>query len=94
MAGQPEEKPETVKAITATRMFAARGRRTFVTVHLTRDKADNLVASPVPLGLSGAITTLSKADGFIEIHESRQFIDAGEEVVVQLLRPTLNCDEW
>ena len=94
MAGQPEEKPETVKAITATRMFAARGRRTFVTVHLTRDKAGSFIASPVPLGLSGAITTLSKADGFIEIHESRQFIDAGEEVVVQLLRPTLNHNEW
>lgn len=88
MAGRPAEEPRTVKAVTATRMFAARGRRTFVTVHLTRDKADRFVASPVPLGLSGAITTLSKADGFIEIHESQQFINAGEEVIVHLLKQT------
>lgn len=89
MAGRPAEKPRKVKAVTATRMFAARGRRTFVTVHLTRDKTGRFVAAPVPLGLSGAITTLSKADGFIEIHESQQFIDAGEEVMVYLLKPNL-----
>ena len=89
MAGRSAEKPRTVKAVTATRIFAARGRRTFVTVHLTSDKAGKFVASPVPLGLSGAITTLSKADGFIEIHESQQFIDAGEEVTVHLLKPKL-----
>lgn len=89
MAGRPAEKPRKVKAVTATRMFAARGRRTFVTVHLTRDKTDSLVAFPVPLGLSGAITTLSKADGFIEIHESQQFVEAGEEVTVHLLKQTL-----
>jgi len=90
MARRPMEKPRTVKAVTATRMFVARGRRTFVTVHLEKDKAGRFVVSPVPLGLSGAITTLSKADGFIEIHESRQFIDAGEEVIVHLLKPNLN----
>jgi molybdenum cofactor synthesis domain-containing protein len=89
MAGRPAEKPRTVKAVTATRMFAARGRRTFVTVHLEKDDAGRLVASLVPLGLSGAITTLSKADGFIEIHESQQFIDRGEEATVHLLKPNL-----
>ena len=89
MAGRPVEKSRTLKVVTATRMFAARGRRTFVTVHLTRDKAGRFVASSVPLGLSGAITTLSKADGFIEIHESQQFIDAGEKVTVHLLKPNL-----
>jgi len=89
MAVRPAEKPRTVKAITATKMFAARGRRTFVTVHLTKDKDGNFLASPVPLGLSGAITTLSKADGFVEIHENQQFIDEGEEVIVNLLKPNL-----
>jgi len=75
-----------VRAVTAAKLFSARGRRTFVTVNLKKDKSGRLIASPVPLGLSGAITTLAKADGFIEIHESRQFIDAGEEVTVQLFR--------
>jgi molybdopterin biosynthesis enzyme len=43
-----------------------------------------LIASPVPTGLSGAITTLAKADGFVEIEEKRQFISEGEEVTVYL----------
>jgi len=89
MAGRPMEQLKTLRALAATRMFAARGRRTFVTVRLTKDETGKLVASPVPSGLSGAITTLSKADGFIEIREDQQFIDEGEEVVVHLLKPSL-----
>jgi molybdopterin biosynthesis enzyme len=43
-----------------------------------------LVAEPVATGLSGAITTLAKADGFVEIAENQQFVDVDEEVAVQL----------
>jgi molybdopterin biosynthesis enzyme len=70
-------------------MFAAKGRRTFVTVKLKRDKSDRLIAEPVETGASGAITTLAKADGFVEIAENQQFIDADEEVTVALLRDTM-----
>jgi putative molybdopterin biosynthesis protein len=87
MAGRPGEEPRTVEAIAATRMFAAKGRRTFVTVYLTKSETGRFLASPVPLGLSGAITTLSKADGYIELHESQQFIDEGETVTVHLFKP-------
>jgi putative molybdopterin biosynthesis protein len=87
MAGRPGEAPFKVKATTTEKMFAARGRRTFVMVKLTRDKSGRLLASPVPLGLSGAITTLAKADGFVEIHESQQFISIGDEVTVHLFKP-------
>jgi putative molybdopterin biosynthesis protein len=87
MAGKSMEAPLAVRAVAEARMFAARGRRTFVMVNLNRDKSGKWLASPVPLGLSGAITTLAKADGFIEIPESRQFIDAGEEVEVHLFKP-------
>jgi putative molybdopterin biosynthesis protein len=86
MAGRKAEKESRVKAIAATRMFSARGRRTFVMVKLKRDNSDRLVAEPVPTGLSGAITTLAKAEGFIEIAENQQFADAGEEVTVHLLK--------
>ncbi|RJS78355.1 hypothetical protein CW667_00740, partial [Candidatus Bathyarchaeota archaeon] len=34
--------------------------------------------------LSGAITTMAKADGFVEIPENQQFVDENEEVVVYL----------
>jgi putative molybdopterin biosynthesis protein len=87
MAGMAEEPSITVKAVTSERLFPARGRRTFVTVSLKRDKRGKLVASPVPTGLSGAITTLTKADGFTEIPENQQFVDAEETVTVQLFKP-------
>ena len=86
IAGRKAEKESRVKAVAATRMFSARGRRTFIMVKLKLDKSDRLVAEPVPTGLSGAITTLAKAEGFIEIAENQQFADAGEEVTVHLLK--------
>jgi molybdopterin biosynthesis enzyme len=49
-----------------------------------------LVAEPIPEGHSGAITTLAKADGFVEIAENQQFIDSDEEVVVQLFKKQIS----
>jgi molybdenum cofactor synthesis domain-containing protein len=84
LAGRPEEMLPRVKAVAAQKMFPARGRRTFVMVNLTFDKTRTLFVSPVPTGLSGAITTLAKADGFVEISEKQQFVDAGTEIDVYL----------
>jgi molybdenum cofactor synthesis domain-containing protein len=84
LAGGTEETVPKVKAVAAQKMFPARGRRTFIMVNLAYDKAGTLIVSPVPTGLSGAITTLAKADGFVEISEKRQFIDAGAEIDVYL----------
>ena len=86
MAGRKAEKETIVKAVATTRMFSARGRRTFVTVKLERGESDRLIAEPVPTGLSGAITTLARAEGFIEVPENQQFVDAGEEVTVHLFK--------
>jgi molybdenum cofactor synthesis domain-containing protein len=86
MAGKKAAEPFTVKAFASTRMFPARGRRTFIMVKLKKDVAKRLVAEPVPVGLSGAITTLLRADGFVEIPENQQFIEADEEVTVHLFK--------
>jgi putative molybdopterin biosynthesis protein len=86
MAGRGVENDIEVKAFAAMRMFPAKGRRTFVMVKLKRDKADRLIAEPIPEGVSGAITTLAKADGFVEVAENLQFIDANEEVKVRLFK--------
>jgi molybdenum cofactor synthesis domain-containing protein len=86
MAGRPAKENKMTKALAVTRMFSAKGRRTFVMVKLKRDKSNGLVAEPVESGASGAITTLAKADGYVEIPANQQFIDAGEEVVVSLLK--------
>jgi molybdopterin biosynthesis enzyme len=40
----------------------------------------------VETGASGAITTLAKAAGFVEIPENEQFVDVDEEVAVVLFR--------
>jgi putative molybdopterin biosynthesis protein len=86
MAGIKAEKNLRAKAFMAMRIFSAKGRRTFIMVRLKRDKSNRLVAEPVPTGLSGAITTLAKADGFVEIAENQQYIDVNEEVVVHLFK--------
>jgi molybdenum cofactor synthesis domain-containing protein len=86
MAGIKAKRTSKMRAYAATRMFPAKGRRTFIMIKLERDKANRLVAEPIPTGLSGAITTLAKADGFVEIAENQQFIDVNEEVTVHLFK--------
>jgi molybdenum cofactor synthesis domain-containing protein len=86
MSGRTATEVKMVGALAAARMFQAKGRRTFVMVKLKRDKSDRLLAEPVETGASGAITTLAKADGFVEIPENQQFVDADEEVEVALLK--------
>jgi putative molybdopterin biosynthesis protein len=86
MSGRPTTETTTVKAKAGTRMFSAKGRRTFVMVKLERDQLNHLIAVPVETGASGAITTLAKADGFVEIPENQQFIEADEEVNIVLIK--------
>lgn len=90
MTGTEDKAAPMIKAIAERRMFSARGRRTFTMVKVARDKSGRLMASPAALGLSGAITTLAKADGFTEISEEQQFIDAGDEVTVWLFKPEID----
>ncbi len=87
MTGKKEKPYVTVKAFAAEKLFSARGRRTFITVTLSRDEKNRWLASPVPTGESGAITTLAKADGYVELGETQQFVEAGEEVTVFLFKP-------
>jgi molybdopterin biosynthesis enzyme len=89
MSGRREEPPVIVKAKVSERLFPSRGRRTYVTVTLKKDKAGKIVASPVATGLSGAITTLARADGFTVIHESQQFMEKDQTVEVELFKPNL-----
>ncbi|MFQ6063841.1 MAG: gephyrin-like molybdotransferase Glp [Candidatus Bathyarchaeia archaeon] len=89
MTGTHEKATPMVEAFAEKRMFSARGRRTFTMVKLARDKSGRLLASPVALGLSGAITTLARADGFVEISEEQQFVDAGDKVSVWLFKPEI-----
>ena len=84
MARKEVAKPTEVKAIAETRMFPAKGSRTYVMVKLARDKKVRLTATPLASSLSGAITTLAKADGYVQIPENVQFIEAGERCTVHV----------
>jgi molybdenum cofactor synthesis domain-containing protein len=86
LGGRPVAPMKMIKAFAASRMFSAKGRRTFVMVKLEFDKECRLLAEPVETGGSGAITTLAKADGFVEIPENEQFVDVNAEVAVVLFR--------
>ncbi len=90
MAHRREQPCATVKAVTTEKLFSAPGRRTFITVNLSRDKNKRWFASPVSPGQSGAITTLAKADGYVELKETEQFIKAGETVAVSLFEVQRN----
>lgn len=86
LCGKTPSEPRVIKAAAGKRMFSAKGRRTFEMVRLLLDVEKlRLVAEPVG-GASGAITTLTRADGFVEIPENQQFIDKDEEVIVKLFR--------
>jgi putative molybdopterin biosynthesis protein len=89
LAGRTAMENHKVQAFAGARMFSAKGRRTFVTVKLRQVEEKRLVAEPVETGASGAITTLSKADGYVEIPENQQFIDVDEKVTVVLF--AMNC---
>jgi len=80
----PEAREFLVEAQAAVRIFSAKGRRTYATVRLERTSSGKFLAYPIP-SESGAITTLAKADGFIEIPETREFVEKGELVRVHLL---------
>jgi putative molybdopterin biosynthesis protein len=84
LSGRAASKAAVVKARAGMRMFSAKGRRTFVMVKLRKEKPDRLVAEAVETGASGAITTLAKADGYVEIPENMQFVDKDDEVEVAL----------
>ena len=55
-------------------------------VKLKRDESKRLMAEPVESGASGAITTLARADGYVEIPENQQFVDRDDEVTVALFK--------
>jgi putative molybdopterin biosynthesis protein len=65
MAGLPASEDDVVTAKLPVRVPSEVGRTEFVMVTLTRD-AGGLVAHPTPKG-SGAVTSFSQADGFVEV---------------------------
>jgi putative molybdopterin biosynthesis protein len=88
ICGKAPHETRTIRAFAGAKLFSAKGRRTFITVKLALDiEKERLIAEPITEA-SGAITTLTKADGFIEIPENQQYINKDEEITVKLFRQT------
>lgn len=78
------EKPRThlVRAHLSKRLLSARGRKELVPVKLVNKEGKRL-AEPILKG-SGAVTSLSTADGYVEIPLERELVEEGEPVVVRM----------
>ena len=78
MARLPEYRPRTVQLPLARRIVSTTGRHQFFTVRISEGAA-------VPaFKASGDITSMSQADGYIEIPAQTDIVEAGEIVEVKL----------
>jgi molybdopterin biosynthesis enzyme len=78
MARLPEYVPNRVRARLSRRIVSTTGRHQFYTVRL-----ESGVAVPA-FKASGDITSMSQADGYIEILPQTDIVEAGEFVEVKL----------
>lgn len=78
IARLPEYKPQTITLPLARRVVSTTGRHQFFTVRI-----ENGAAVPA-FKASGDITSMSLADGFIEIPAQTDIVEAGEMVEVKL----------
>jgi putative molybdopterin biosynthesis protein len=82
-AGLPPEAAETIEARVPMRIASELGRKEFVLVSLVADE-NGAVAFPSAKG-SGAVTSFSQADGFIEIDALAAGLDADATARVTLI---------
>ena len=84
MLGMKQTEPRPiVKAVMTRKVAAALGRRTFVRVRVTR-KNGEFQAEPVSARGSGAISTMTRGNGFVIVPENREGVTEGEVVTVRL----------
>jgi molybdopterin molybdotransferase len=78
-----EETRPTVKATLTRKVATALGRKTFVRVKVF-EKNGELFAEPVSARGSGAISTMTRGNGFVIVPENREGVTEGETVTVRL----------
>jgi molybdopterin molybdotransferase len=78
-----EEPRPLLKAVMTRKIATALGRRTFVRVRVFQKKGD-FFAEPVSARGSGAISTMTRGNGFLVVPENREGVTEGEVVTVRL----------
>jgi len=82
MLGMSKEEPRpVVKAVMTRKVTTALGRKTFVRVRVLR-KNGEFLAEPVSARGSGAISTMTRGNGFVIVPENREGVTEGEIVTV------------
>jgi putative molybdopterin biosynthesis protein len=85
LLGTRPDAPATARALVPRNVPSRLGLEEFVRVSLGVVDG-RLVVNPLARG-AGAITTMVRADGFLRIGASSEGVSAGDEAVVELLRP-------
>ena len=78
-----EEHRPMVKAVMARKVATALGRKTYVRVRV-HQKNNEFIAEPISARGSGAISTMTRGNGFVIVPENREGVTAGELVTVHL----------
>jgi len=85
-AGLPEPRTARVDGEMAVTERTEEGRRRLLAVGLVEDEAGETLVYPVDKG-SGATTTLTAADGVVDVPADRNRLSAGDAVTVDLFSP-------
>ena len=84
MLGMNKTEPRPkVNAVMTRKVATALGRRTYVRVHVIK-KNGGFFAGPISARGSGAISTMTRGNGFVIVPENREGIREGEIVLVHL----------
>jgi len=83
MSGLARRATVVLDATIAHKTMSAKGRRELLPVYLTRTSAGGYLAYPA-MGGSGAISSFSLSDGYIDIPDTVEFLEEGEHVRVNL----------
>nr|NIR87948.1 molybdopterin molybdotransferase MoeA [Candidatus Bathyarchaeota archaeon] len=83
LMGVKRESRPVVKAKVTRRVAAALGRRVFLRVR-TFEREGDFFADPVRVKGAGVLSTMTKANGYVIVPESREGLEEGELVMVHL----------
>jgi putative molybdopterin biosynthesis protein len=87
LGGVAEEETSVVEAVAPLRITSVPGRTEYSLVDLV-DGPDGLAAYPLGAG-SGSVTALGRADGFLRIPASVEYVEAGTRVEIRLINPSI-----
>ncbi len=91
-AGRPEPATASLRGEMATEARSEEGRLRLLSVGVVADSAGRKLVYPVDKG-SGATMTLAEADGVVRISPNTDYLEAGEQVTVELFSPTVRPPE-